>query len=420
MWKIILFHAVISLAISGCQVLKPDQINYNDRKELFEYSLNKRQSLILRNDSNQLVTSSNIDQFKQELEQNKFRYPLQQRQENSGKIRNSDRELTSAYSNISTQILNKDYNRALGEINTMKTLYPDAIRYSDVLFLEGYCYEQLQDTYSSSIAYSNFLRYSSGKYSALFRDYRDFDKNDSLWLLQRNYAKAFLLEENPLIAEDIFSEIKPRFFYSSFHPGYNMNRESLIRGAIGHIWLLPDFSNFSNVTLGMQTYHKLNDVFDINPGIFFSNDIMGANLALPVQLYKSENNNLGVKISPFLNYARIDSLTLDRKKYNVDKSIVNWGAKISLGYYLTQKWSLGTYYKYNSYNAQKPLRIESQDIAIWRDNIFDASAYYHIFTSFSLKTGIRNGRFVAGFLLNGLECSFDFSRSEFIVQLDMY
>jgi hypothetical protein len=417
--KIVLYCLFIFL-FSACYTLKVKNIKYNTEKELYEYWPNKRHSHILRDAKGSLVTEENIDGFRQELDENKNTYPFSKRHERSAYISRNDQVLTSKYSLISERIVDHEYVSALDEISNLKRIYPDIFKYSDALFLEGYSYEQLHLLDSARVRYSEFLRYSESKYSARFRGYRDADSNDSLYLLQRNYVNKFLNGESPEISQDVFQEITPRYYYRSFSPGFNVNSEDIVRGGKGFIWLglTPPITN--NFAYSIQTYHKLNDHFDINPEIFFTNSAWGLNLALPVQLYKASDNRFGLKFSSFVNYTRIDSLLLDDTKYNVKQGVFSGGVKLSVGFYLTQEISVGAYYTYHINNADNPVFLTKPNINIWRDNVYDVSLYYNIFKTFGLKSGIRNGGLVAGLYWNGWELSYDITHSEFIFRMEMY
>ncbi|MDD2306747.1 MAG: hypothetical protein PHP53_18750 [Prolixibacteraceae bacterium] len=419
--KVNLFLAVLlALLISGCQTLKFKRVVYNDQKGIYEYAITNKQKVILRNDSNQLITKSNIEQFERELKQNKFRYPFKRRQEKSDVIRNSDFRLTSTYSQVSSKILSKDYDQALDEISNLKRQCPEIIKYTDYLFLEAYCYEQLQKQDSANLKYSDFLNYSSGKYSARFRGFRDSDNKDSLWILQRNYAKHFLSGQTPTITEDAFKKLNPSYYFSSFHPGYNLNREDLDRGVNGYFWYWLGYSTVDNISFGIQTYHKLSDRLDINPAIYTSGNVNGINLALPIQVYKTRNNNFGFRVSPFIKYVNIDSLTVDNVDYKIDQGIINGGLKLSLGYYMTQKLSIGAYYTYNLFNGNNHLTLSKSNLDIWWNNQYDVSLYYGISKAFSLKTGIKNGGLVCGLLWSGWEISYDITNSALIFGIDLY
>jgi uncharacterized protein YxeA len=416
----ILLSGILIVLFTGCYSLKVERINYNAEKSLYEYMVNKNQSTILRNDSGQLITDSNIEQFKKDLEENKYRYPFTKRQENSNYIKNSDFHLTATYSNATANIKSEDYATALKEIYILKNEYPDIVKYSDCLFLEAYCYEKTNNIDSAKTKYFEFLQFSSGKYSERFRGYRDYDVNDSLWIFQRNYAKMYLSMQEPEISNGHFQEVSPKYYYSTYHPGFNLNLEDLPRNTKAHMFLSGGYNVINSFSLGVQTYHKLNDYLDINPGIYMSKNIMGANLALPIQLYLSDNNRFGVKLSPFVNFASIDSLVYQNIGYKIDQSVFNTGTKISLGYYLDQKFSIGAYYTYNLYNRNNHLRLSKPDIDIWWNNVYDISLYYNIFKAFSLKAGVRDNGFVTGLFINGCEMGFDFTNSKFIFIIDLY
>jgi len=418
--KNLIFAGLLALIITGCYPLKFKSVKYNDQKEIYEYAINNKLSIILRNDSNQLITKSNFEQFEQELKQNRFRYPFKRRLENSNSIRNSDLQLASTYSQVSSKILSKDYEQALVEINTLKRQYPEIIKYSDCLFLEAYCYEQLQKQDSASLNYSNFLSYSSGKYSARFRGFRDSDNKDSLWVLQRNYAKHFLLGQTPIITEDVFKKLNPSYYYRSFHPGYNLNREDLSPGVNGYFGYFLGFSMGNYISFGVQTYHKLNDRIDISAAMYSSGHVRGINLALPIQVYKTSNNNFGFRISPFIHYLNVDSLTVDNVGYKIDQGIVNGGVKLSLGYYMTQKLSVGAYYTYNLFNGNNHLTLSKSNLDVWWNNQYDVSLYYGLFKAFNLKAGIKNGGLVCGLLWSGWEISYDITHSALVFGIDLY
>jgi len=98
---------------------------------LFEYKVDKRNSLSLRNEHQQLVDTNNFDQFKNELAAIKNRYPFSKRLENDHLLKRSDFELSTLYAAINQSVLARDYPKAIREVNQLVKIYPDAYKFSD-------------------------------------------------------------------------------------------------------------------------------------------------------------------------------------------------------------------------------------------------------------------------------------------------
>jgi len=69
--KIMKFNFLLTILVAifmyGCATIKPENIRYNGEKRIYEYKVDKRNSLSLRNENQQLVDTNNFDQFKNEL-----------------------------------------------------------------------------------------------------------------------------------------------------------------------------------------------------------------------------------------------------------------------------------------------------------------------------------------------------------------
>ena len=255
-------------------------------------------------------------------------------------------------------------------------------------FWDGYAREKAGDSLQAEIKYREYLRYSSKKYSERFRGYKYADTNDSLWLQQRNYARDFLNEEpakNPIS----FQPITPKYYFNSLQPGYGLNDETLAENRQGLIFIGLATNLSSDLALSMQFYKSLNKYFDINPGYFTSGNMKVASLAIPVQLYLSENNNLGLKFSPFIHYSNITKLDIDGIEWETDENIFNFGFKISGGYYFMQRLSLGAYYTWYYHNKNYPYNLKTQPLNVWWNNQYDVSLYLNISKGFSFKAGVK-------------------------------
>jgi len=414
-----LLTILVAIFMSGCATIKPENIRYNGEKRIYEYKVDKRNSLSLRNEYQQLIDTNNFDQFKNELEAIKNRYPFSKRLENDNLLKRSDFELSTLYAAINQSILAGDYPKAIREANQLAKIYPDAYKFSDCYYLKGYAYEKSGLTDSAKILYGNFLKYSGQKFSSRFRGYREKDPNDREFIGERNYAAGYLLKQKD-IHPTRFNIMKPKFYFGSFQPGYTLNSEDLARKSSGMLTVLFGMDLSNEMTSGIQYYHKLNERLNINPKFSYSQNMKEFSLATPFQVYRSDNNNFGIKFTPYLSYLSIDSLKIDDEKYPLKEGFFNFGARLSFGYYPVQNFAIGAYYQYNFYNESNKFQSSKTKIEIWLKNEYDVSLYYNIYKGFSLKTGVKNNDLVAGIFWSGWEVLYDISTPGLILRVDMY
>jgi len=410
----------IVLITSSCVVLKEKRINYDNTSNLYVYKANKNYQFHLRDEDGQLISDSNYTYFKTTLENDNYAYSRKNRFEKSSYIKQSDVDLVSRYSLISSSILSQNFEPALLNLQKLKAKYPDITKYSDFYFLEGYSYENVDSFELSRQSYKNFLDFSSQKYSDRFRGYSHEKNADSLWHVQRKYAQAKISGIPMEIPKTVFTTIKPEYYYSCFHPGFNINREDLNNGAKGYLYLWLGYSYIDNFGIGIQTYHRIYEFLDINPSIHFSSNSKGLRVALPIQLYRSDNNRMGLKLSPYFSISQFESIVFEKTTYPVEQTIFNIGAKLSYGHYINQKLSFGAYYKYNLYNENNPFDLDKSNLSMWINNVYDLSLYYNVFKTSGLKLGIRNEGILTGLYWSGLSISYDLLNSEFIFEIEMF
>jgi hypothetical protein len=411
---------IFLISLSSCVPFNlMDHLNYNESVQLYEYRINEYRSVFIRNDKGELINRQNIDSFRIELENNNKRYSFDQCFEKDP-LKASDLNISRLYSEVNSEMNNHDFPSAMEKMKQLENLYPDIKKFSDHLFLESVVYARQDSLEMANEKFREFLNYSSGSYSKKFRGYRDADLNDSLFVVQRRYASDYLQDPQSAGDYESFKKIEPRYHYNSFKPGYLMNPENSERGVKWLTNFMIGLDNSHNIAGGLQVYRKITNGMDVNMSILSSGETRAVGAALPVQLYKSIDDRLGLKVTPFINYIYTDSLTVDDVKYESDESFFNFGAKISLGYYLLPKVSLGAYYKYNFRNKNNPVLASSNDIYLWWNNEIDVSLYYDIFKNFSLKTGMYNGDFVGGFFWSGWEISYNISNPGLVIKVDMY
>ncbi len=391
----------------------------NQEKGTYEYKVNRKNSITLRNEFNQLVDSANYEPFKAELHKLKNRYPFKKRIESDQLLKQSDFELSKNYGMINQSLIEGNYQKSISGLNTLPSIYSDISSYSDWYYLKGFAFEKLGLPDSARIMYDHFLRYSSQKFSSRFRGHRDDDINDRTYIAERKYANNYLQHrENTRSVE--FTPIQPKYYFGSIQPGYSLNNEDLARNSRGILMLSFGIDLNGDFTSGLQYYYKINERYSLNPRYSTSGNMTELSLGAPIQLYKSENNRFGVKFTPFLNYLSIDSITFNNQQYPVKDHLLNFGARISAGYYLSQNLAIGAYYQTNFYNEGNRFQSKNSNIELWIKDDYDVSLYYNIYKGFSLKSGVRNSDLVAGIVWSCWEISYDISNPGLIFRIDMY
>lgn len=415
-----LLFLILGIMISGCSRISIEKITYNKEAQLYQYPVNRHKSVWLRNETGELVNDSNYNSFITELMRNRSRYPFEEQMETDEIVKELDYKIAKLYSKSTKMINDKEYTVSASKINQLRKLYPKSRLYSDVAFIEGYALEKTGDATGAKIRYKEYLGYSSKKYSGRFHGYKYADRNDSLWLQQRNYARYFL-NGDPAKNTVSFQPITPKYYFNSLQPGYGLNDETLAENRQGLLFFGLT-TNFSSEFVGSFQYYKsLNKYVDINPAYLTSGTNMHmASLAVPIQLYRSENNNLGIKLSPFIRYTNFKKIYFEDKYWETNENIFDFGIKISGGYYFMQRLSLGAYYTYYYHNKNNPYNLKTQPLNLWWNNQYDVSLYLNISKGFSFKAGVKSGELVAGIYWNGWEINYNILHPYIISQIDLY
>jgi hypothetical protein len=411
---------LIAFIFSACARLNVYKIRYNQEKEIYEYPLPGMKPAALRTNKGELVTEDNFEQFIGELAQMDFRYPFDERIELAGSPKESDYKLASLYSESVSLIKKEEYEQASQTIEKLEKTYPRVLLYSDAAFLKGYLEEKRGQPEKAKIYYSAYNAFSSQKYSDRFREYRYADPNDTYWLQQKKYASDYIAGRSPIPNSEFLQEIKAKYYFTSFQPGYTFSDEGLAEHSKGIFSLSLGSDLSSNLSGGFQYYRNLAKGIDLNPEFSISKTMWEIRMAVPVQLYRSENNRFGIKLSPFGHYSKINSYIIDNVNTDMNVSVFNYGAKASMGFFIIQRLALGAYYTYNYYNANRPFSGNNHIPELWWDNEYDISLYVPLIKRLNLKGGIKSGDWVAGFYLPGWELSFNINEQDFILRTEMY
>ncbi|HLN72615.1 MAG TPA: hypothetical protein VK205_04930 [Prolixibacteraceae bacterium] len=410
---------LIAVLITGCATIQPRNIVLNQKKGFYEYRLNAKNSIALRDKNQQLVDTSNYKYFREELADIKNRYPFKARIEKDGSLKKSDFEIAKSYGKINRLMIDGNYQQSLVELNKLRLLYPDIYKYTDVDYLKGTAYEQLGLADSAQVMYDHFLKYSSQKFSSRFRGHRDEDLNDGIFITERNHAKSYLLNKEQTTPLGI-APFEPKYYYASHQPGFTLNSEDIAKNSYGMLMLMFGSDTEGDLTSGFQYYYKINERFNLNPRFATSGNMSEYTLAFPIQVYKTENNQFGFKFTPFVNFLTVDSMTIEQRKYAVNEHFLNVGARISAGYYPYQHLAIGAYYQMNLHDKNNPYQSTKSQIQMWVNNEYDVSMYYNISKGFSLKSGIKNDDMVAGIVWGYWEILYNITTPGMIFRVDMY
>ncbi len=408
------------LLLGSCTTFNPSLIRYNNEKGLYGYGATPESAILLRNSNNELISDSNYEAFLNELMLTNNKYSNKKIVEYANSIKTTDHKIATLYSGAVDDINKGEYNEVPGKIEKLVSFYPDALYFSDCSFLDAFALEKMGKNDAAKEKYNEYLQYSAGKFTERFRGYRDADKDDSIWLQQRNYAKNFI-SGNPIkVEENFFQPFTTKYYFNSLHPGYSINPEDYSENTKHILMFVLGRDISDNASIGLQYYRVLNKYFDINPRFMSSKGVKEIGLAIPIKLYKSENNRLAFKLSPFFTYSGIKELNVDDTTYELDENIFDFGMKASAGYYFAPKLSLGASYSLHRYNENNTYITENGLFEISYLNEYDVSFYYDLFKGFSLKSGIKAGDFVAGIYWSGWEISYNFNQNGFVFRVDMY
>lgn len=418
--KRIFFLIFLLILFSNCSTtLNFNNLEYDKNLEVYKYPIDANNSLFPRNENFQLIDNSNVDSFYTELETKEFHYNFDEISEKDN-LKFNDYEIAKHYFEINKLIASKEFHSALSKLNNLELIYPDIKKYSDFLFLKAITYEQLDSLDKAKTIYADFLNYSSGKYSKRFRGYRDSDNNDSIWGLERKYVKEKLTGFTINDYDRFLTDSKPNYHYNSFQPGFLINPEDYSRGVKWVTMFVLGFDYSNGFGIGYQVNRKIKSNFDINLWAMSSGGTVSLGGGVPIQIYKSSTNRFGLKLSPFVSVAYTDSILVDEINYGIRQGVFNFGAKLSGGYFILPKLSLGAYYKYNFHNANNPLLTKNYNIYIWWQNEYDLSLYFTISKGLSLKAGVYNGDFTGGIFWSGWEVAYNITNPGLILRIDMY
>ena len=411
-----LLALIISLLLISCnQRINIGKIKYDNTNDFYSYRINGFDNP-LRNQNDELITRNNLDSFLLKINEDDLRYDINQITENANFIKREDAELVNLYAGITCSIRLKSFSGANFFINELKRKYPDAYKYTDLLFLEGLKWQILSNHDSAKLCFTNFLKLSGSKYSQRFRGYYFSDSAALQFTEERNYAKSFLHSEK-LDPENFYkNDIFPKYYYESFSQGFVLNKEDF-----GNQKIIPGIAlaigNHGSYLYGIGAKWLVNQNIAASGQFSITDYYFGALADIPIQLYKSPNNSLGIKFTPLIYYQFVKKT---RNFENVNRGYLNPGAGLSISYHFTQRLYLGTSYLYYFYNQFDKADIKGETIEVNQINEYDISLYYQLIKGVSFKAGMVNKLPVIGFTLTGNNFVYKFRTKTFELRPKIY
>jgi len=391
---------LLMVLVAGCRSMDTDRLVLNAHSQVYEGK--HAGSLVpLRLNSGKLVDSTNLNDFRIELAGEGNHYPFSLRKEPSVLLKRSDWTMATYFNAIHAAITNKDYNQVFAYARSIRSIYPQADLFSNLTFLEGYTFEQLGLNTEAKKSYTRFLNNSSQTYSRLQRGYENADPNDSIYLEQRNAARQFVNGNRALHVFN-FPPIPPKHYVIPNQPGFLTATSTLSKKRLSAgLTLGRDYRD--DLSLGLRLSRPLTTSTQLVVQADVSRNAMEGTLGLPLQLYRTENNSFGIKLSPFLTYCYRYDTNPAADEVTYQRSYVNGGFQVSAGYFLLPNVSIGGVY------FLQPGK-----------NSYDLSLYWGLLDNLALKAGVKDKDILVGFFLSGWEISWSLNHQRLLLTSTLF
>lgn len=239
------------------------------------------------------------------------------------------------------------------------------------------------------------------------------DPGDSLYLLQRQYARN-VLDGHVMEPPALLPPCPPRFAYQSHQPGFPEERSFLNRKVL-HIY------PFLERNYGIQWGGGVQAAYRFTPSIMAFAEVSAGKqyqsfrVGLPLQLYQAPNDRFGIKLTPYLSFNTLDSLKSGNSPQRLTGQFFDGGLRLSMGYYLLPTLSIGAYGDYHLRNRQHPW-TSPEGQPIYTPNEVDVSLYYGFLENVAIKAGVKNEHLVVGLFMVGWELSWSLNKGRLIIR----
>jgi hypothetical protein len=410
--KVLFYSILCCLVLFSCSYkLKIKRIQYDEANDFYRYRY-EGDELPLRKKNNELIDKTTFSGFLDSLNKMKRRYEIDKIKENDLFITSIDADLVNIYSGLIHALSLKEFSAAKFYSGELLRMYPEAEKFTDILFLEGQMWEQVPDVDSAKYHYSKFIRFSGSKYSRRFRGYVYDNISDTCFTRERKYALQYLKKGQYESVDSCRLKIEPKYYFESFSQGFMINREDFSK-KVRYIPVLNfNIPFYNKFYLGIGLLTILNDNYALCGEVNRYNNYTDGQIAFPVEIYKVKSNRFGFNLSPVFYYRVADNIEDFPNRY-----FINAGLNASAGFHINYKLYTGfscLYYFFNSSHPKTSVFLQSND------NLYDFSLYYQIVKGMSLKTGVINSHFVTGVTFVGNIIWYDFKDSNIGLNYNFY
>lgn len=401
----------LALCLAGCATSGPDHVYYNeDRGYFLTHPASVHQPPRLMDGS--LVGYDNLNDFSTERADSANRKTAYRWVEDTVLLRVKDHKLGQRYEDIRLRFDADDPNAVFGLASDIRHLHPRADWFSNLSFLEGRAFEQLGLDTEARKKYQDFLRYSARLLPGRHRGAWMADPGDSLYLLQREYARN-VLEGYVMEPPTLLPPCPPRFAYQPNQPGFPEQRSFLNRKVL-HVNVFLERNFGTELGGGVQAAYRFTPTVMAFAEVSAGKHYQSFRLGIPLQLYQAPNDRLGIKLTPFLSFNTLDSLKPDNASQRLTGHFIDGGVRLSLGWYLLPTLSIGAYGEYHLRNRQHPW-ISPQGLPLYTPNELDVSLYYGFLEQMAVKAGVKNEHLVVGLFMSGWELSWSLNKRCLVV-----
>lgn len=403
---------VLTLCLAGCAASGPDHVYYNEDRGFFlTHPATVHQPPRLMDGS--LVGYDNLVDFTNERTDPANRKTAYRWVEDTVLLRANDYKLGQHYEAIRLRFEADDPNAVFGLATSIRQLHPRADWYSNLSFLEGRAFEQLGLDTEAHKKYQDFLRYSARLLPGRHRGAWMADPGDSLYLLQRQYARN-VLDGHMMEPPTLLPPCPPRFVYQPHQPGFPEGREFLNRKVL-HLYPFLERNYGIQWGGGVQVAYRFTPSIMAFAEVSAGKQYQSFRVGIPLQLYQAPNDRFGIKFTPYLSFNTLDSLKTGNSPQRLTGHFFDGGLRLSMGYYLLPTLSIGAYGDYHLRNRQHPW-TSPEGQPIYTPNEVDVSLYYGFLENVAIKAGVKNEHLVVGLFMVGWELSWSLNKGRLIIR----
>ncbi len=332
---------------------------------------------------------------------------------------NINYEYGSVYFSGVKKIKKSDYAGAIKDFDKLISLYPEIIKYSDILFLKARCYEMLGDKAMALSNYNTFVNQSVQRYSKLFSE--NLSENTNGYDKEILYSYGTISNSGIIFPEEILSNDIAKYDDGAcFNSGFNYHWPNPNTMSFG---LVVGYATTYGAIIGANLTIQFNEWFQISDYVYYSGYFIGTELQFPMQVYKSDDHKFGFEITPVFYYYHFSYCNLGdpNNLYSINDDYINFGIETSIGYFIFPSLSAGLslYYSYyNQFNKYATLDIingNSYELLYWNEMFYYLSLRYYFARFIAIEAGLKNTDFLVGLVVDNLYLGYDINQNELLL-----